>query len=353
MDSIPGLVEATRGRVQHFETRHAGTIAVVDGEGAQLAAVGDIDLAFPLRSTTKPFQLLPYLMDGLHRDHPRGNNELLADLAVMMASHAGEPMHTQRVNGILSSYGLSPEALHCGAHWPYDAATRDALVCSSKLPNTLHSNCSGKHAGMLAVCLRRDWPLQSYTTSEHPLQKRIHDVVAALCRAKSTPLDHSIDGCSLPTHWVSIRGLARMYAALAYAQGAASVEGREIAEELELLYTAGTRHPEMVAGTDRFDTRVMTSFKNGVFAKAGAAGMYAMSVAPRDGFPTGLGVAFKVGDGDADARVRPVIACEILKQLDIKPDSPSAEPLDDLAGADIINVRGIKVGKYRTTFQLR
>ncbi len=353
MDSLPILVEATRGPLQHFETRHAGTIAVVDGEGARLAAVGDIDLAFPLRSTTKPFQLLPYLMDGLHRDHPRGGNELLADLAVMMASHGGEPMHTERVKGLLKSYGLSPEALLCGAHWPYDVATRDALACSGKLPENLHSNCSGKHAGMLAVCLRRGWPLESYTDSEHPLQKRIHDVVAALCRAKNTPLAHSIDGCSLPTHWVSMRGLAQMYAALAYAQGAPKLEGREIAEELELLFAAGTRHPEMVAGTDRFDTRVMTSFKNGVFAKGGAAGVYALSVAPRDGFSKGLGVAFKMGDGDADARVRPVVACEILKQLDIRPDSTSAESLTDLAGADILNVRGIKVGNYRATFQLR
>ena len=354
MIRLPVLVEATRGPVKNPEIRHAGAVAVVDGAGALVAAVGDVDVAFPLRSTAKPFQLLPYLLDDLHLDSPRGSGELLADLAVMMASHAGEPMHTDRVKGILDAYGLTSEALLCGAHWPYSSTARDALVCSGGSPDNLHSNCSGKHAGMLAVCQKNGWPLESYIEATHPLQLRIHDIVAALCRAQITPLPHSTDGCSLPTHWVSMRGLADMYAALAHPEQAPAVEQREIGEELDLLFTAAARHPEMVAGNGFFDSRLMASFSGRLFAKGGAAGVYALAVKPSGAFPLGLGIGFKVEDGDGNARARPVIACEILRQLEIEPDrSPAAETLTQLAGAAVENVRGLGVGAYRSVFRLR
>ncbi|MDX1556205.1 MAG: asparaginase [Xanthomonadales bacterium] len=351
---LPVLVEASRGPAVGSEIRHAGAIAVVDGEGNLMAGVGDVNAVFPLRSTTKPIQLLPYLLDGLHRDRPRAGQELLPDLAVMMSSHAGELMHTQRVSGILQAYGLSPQALLCGAHWPYSAAARNALIRGDESPGNLHSNCSGKHTGMLAVCVRNGWPLESYVDAEHPLQRRINSIVAVLSRSRRTPLPHSVDGCSLPTHWVTMRGLAHMYAALAYPEGAPEVEQRPIGEELELLFTAGTRHPEMVAGNGFFDTRLMTSFGGRVLAKGGAAGVYAMAVAPTNAFPHGLGIAFKVEDGDGDARARPIIACEILRQLNIAPENKAtAESLEALAGATVLNVRRMRVGEYRCLFQLR
>lgn len=354
MTRLPVLVEASRGSVKEAEIRHAGAIAVVDGAGNLVAAVGDVNAAVPLRSTAKPVQLLPYLLDGLHEDSPRAANELHADLAVMMASHAGESMHTERVNGILRAYGLSPEALLCGAHWPYSVTARDALACSGESPGNLHSNCSGKHAGMLAVCVKNDWPLESYIEAQHPLQKRIHDIVAALCRAQNTPLPHSIDGCSLPTHWVSMRGLAHVYAALAHPEGAPAVEQRTIRRELALLFAAGTRYPEMVSGNGFFDTRLMASFSGRLFAKGGAAGVYALAVAPNGVFPQGLGIAFKVEDGDGNARARPVIACEILRQLEIEPEKKAGtESLEKLSGAAILNVRGLNVGAYRSVFKLR
>jgi L-asparaginase II len=353
VNRLPALVEATRGRIKYPEIRHAGAIAVVDGGGALAAAVGDVDVAFPLRSTSKPIQLLPYLLDGLHLDGPRGAGELLPDLAVMMASHAGEPVHVDRVKGILDAYGLTSDALLCGAHWPYSTTARDALACSGESPGNLHSNCSGKHAGMLAVCQKNGWPLEGYVETMHPLQQRIHDIVATLSRAQSTSLPHSTDGCSLPTHWVSMRGLAHMYAALAYPERAPTVEQRNIGEELELLFRAGTQYPELVAGSGFFDTRLMASFSGRLFAKGGAAGVYALAVNPTGAFPLGLGIAFKVEDGDGDARARPVVACEILRQLEIEPDkSSAAETLTQLAGAAIVNVRGLEVGAYRPVFRL-
>lgn len=354
MDRSPLLAEATRGRPGHFETRHAGLISVVDGSGCELVGLGDTDQAFPLRSAAKPFQLLPYLLDGLHLAHPHGPEELQPDLALMMASHGGEPVHTTRVAGILKSIGLGPDALLCGAHWPYNEDARNALIRMGQNPSTLHSNCSGKHAGMLAVCQRRGWALQSYLDLDHPLQRRIHDIIATLSGESKTPLPHSVDGCSLPTYWLSIRGLARLFAALAYPQGAAPVENRAVDEALGLLFTAATRHPEMVGGTDRLDTRLMEVFAGRLFAKSGAAGTYAMGLAACNAFPTGLGIALKVEDGDSDSRVRALVACEILRQLGVSPAaSGNDDPLSEIANATVRNVRGLAVGEYRPIFRLR
>lgn len=323
---------------------------MVDGGGRKIASAGNSGLSFPLRSTSKPFQLLPYLLDDLHRRHPRGPEELSADLAVMMSSHAGEPMHTSRVAGILESIGLNADTLQCGAHWPYHPETRDSLLRAGQTPTVLHSNCSGKHTGMLAVCAHRKWPLDAYTQADHPVQRRIHDIILSLSREPATALPWSIDGCSLPTLWVSICGLARMYAALAYPPMAAPVEKRDIGELLEALYAAGTKNPEMVGGTDRFDSRLMHAFAGRLFAKSGAAGVYAMAVAPCASFPSGLGIGFKIEDGDADGRVRPVVACEILRQLGI--DLPGDEVMGALANSTIRNVRDLEVGEYRSVFRL-
>jgi L-asparaginase II len=350
LSRFPHLVKATRGHADRYETRHAGVISVVDGTGKEIASAGDTDVRFPLRSTSKPFQLLPYLLDGLHRTHPRGAEELAADLAVMMSSHGGEPMHTARVAAILEASGLTAESLQCGAHWPYHPGTRNALLRAGRTPTALHSNCSGKHTGMLAVCKYRGWSLAGYTNPEHPIQRRIHDIVSSLSCEISTPLPMSIDGCSLPTYWVSTRGLARMYAVLAYPATAALVENRETGALLEILFAAGTKHPEMIGGTDRFDTRMMQGFTGRLFAKSGAAGMYAMSVAPCASFPSGIGIAFKIEDGDFDNRVRPVVACEILRQLGVTLPDPAV--MAALANATIRNVRDLETGEYRSVFQL-
>ena len=351
LGEFPFLVEARRGPADGYETRHAGVISVVDGNAREVASAGNSGLSFPLRSTSKPFQLLPYLLDGLHVAHPRGAGELLQDLAVMMSSHAGEPMHTMRVAAILEAYSLSSAALLCGAHWPYDSDTRDALLRENRSPEAVHSNCSGKHAGMLAVCLQRGWPQDTYLEVDHPLQRRIHDIVVELSGEASTPLPISIDGCSLPTYWISMRGLAQMYAALAYPAGAPPVEGREIDGLLEVLYSAGTKNPQLVGGSDRFDTHLMQAFDGRVFGKSGAAGVYAMAVAPCTSFPSGLGIGFKIEDGDLDNRIRPIVACEILSQLGVA--LPSADVVEDLANTTIRNVRNLEVGQFRSIFRLQ
>ena len=46
--------------------------------------------------------------------------------------------------------GLGDDDLRCGAHAPFDGATRAAMRNRGETPCQVHNNCSGKHAFMLA-----------------------------------------------------------------------------------------------------------------------------------------------------------------------------------------------------------
>ena len=91
-DNVP-LVESCRGAPDLVETRHSGIISIVEGTGRERLRAGNTGVSFPLRSTAKPFQLLPFLLDGLHESESSPVDA--ADISLMMSSHGDEPMHTR------------------------------------------------------------------------------------------------------------------------------------------------------------------------------------------------------------------------------------------------------------------
>ncbi len=341
------LVAFERGGPELVENLFLGAIAVVDGDGHEVLALGDPTLAFPLRSTAKPFQLLPFLIDGLDRETATQPALEFADLAILMSSHSGEPMHVDRIRALLSRLGVERGQLRCGTHAPYHRETRQRLFAAGQAPDVLHCNCSGKHTAMLAVCAANGWPVDSYLDPAHPLQQRNHAMLCAL-GAVEAPLPYSIDGCSLPTWWVGLRTLARLFACLAAPDGAPQVEHLASGPLLAKLFAAGTAHPQLIAGSGRLDTKVMNACGRRVFAKTGASGMYALAVAPGPDHPRGLGVAFKVLDGDPDSAVRGQVVLALLRRLGIEFD-PAALDVD----SQVRNQRKVVVGRYRALPALR
>ena len=357
------LVEGTRflaGQSAHVETFHSGVICVLDGNGTPITGVGNSNVSSPLRSTAKAFQLLPFILDGLHNTLPHGRlaqikgtrhqHSGLADLAVMMSSHSGEAMHTQRVEELLRTAGFTPAALRCGTHPPLNAEASAALIRERHTPGPLHCNCSGKHANMLLVCKSRRWPIENYLCIEHPLQQRIGTIISILS-GNRPPLPHVIDGCSLPTFVLSIKELARLYTHLAYPHDAPNIGKQSLTESLGLLFHAGVTYPEMIAGTGRLDTELMQVFNGQVFAKTGAAGVYAMAIRPSDRYPKGLGIGIKVSDGDPTSSIRRIVAVDALKQLSI-PSKSQENTLNKLAARHLTNFRNTTVGKLRAIFKL-
>jgi L-asparaginase II len=283
-----GVPVAEVRRSGFAESRHHGSVAVLDAAGNTVAAIGDITNPIFPRSANKPLQATGMLRGGFRPASA-------ADLALIGASHRGEPIHTARVRSMLRSAGLSERHLRCPPDHPLSDASGECT--------RVHHNCSGKHAGMLLTCRHNDWPLDTYPDPEHPLQRALRATVEDLAGERVAAT--GVDGCGAPVFALSLRALARAFGAL--------VEGgSEVADAMRA-------HPEMVSGTDAaaYDTILMRSVP-GLLAKAGAEGVQAVAVPGRGA------VAIKIDDGSRRA-LMPVLEWG-LKCLGLDAPAP-AEPV--------------------------
>ncbi|GAA2899013.1 asparaginase [Actinoplanes cyaneus] len=269
------------------ESVHHGVVALTDRPG-----VGEVDSPFFPRSSSKPLQTVGMLRSGLV---PRE----AADLALISASHDGEPFHLERVTAILAAAGLGPEALRCPADLPFGDATRNAYLRSGGEAAPILMNCSGKHAGMLATCVANGWDLETYLDPKHPLQLALTDAVSEL--AGEPIAAAGVDGCGAPVLAVSPAALARAFLRLVDAEPGRPE--RQVADAMRA-------HPELVAGTESADTILMRAVP-GLLVKRGADGVVAAAV------PGTAGIAVKISDGAARARVPVLLAA--LRRLGVTP----------------------------------
>ena len=345
----PILVEVLRGRA--VESTHCGALAVLDADGAVLASIGDIDRPIFPRSAVKVLQALPLVASGAADQ--LGLTD--AELALACASHNGEDLHAQTAARILAKAGLDAAALECGAHWPtLDSAAR-ALAAQGRAPDALNNNCSGKHAGFLCLAcalhggstaehggLNLRQYVQGYVKAEHPVMR---EVTAALQAATSYDLaraPHGIDGCSIPTFAVPLRHLALAFARVGTGVGLSASH----AKAAQRLRRAVASAPFMVAGSGRFDTRVMEVLGERVFCKVGAEGVFCAALPER-----GLGVAIKIEDGN-NARACEVVMAAVIEAL-LTLDDAQARLMRSLSELALTNWNGIQVGKLRAAAVLR
>ncbi|MCG2768933.1 MAG: asparaginase [Anaerolineae bacterium] len=334
------LVEATRGEL--VESRHRGIIALVDAEGKLKSSVGDVEQYVFMRSSAKPLQLIPLIESGA-ADHFRFTDR---ELAVMMASHSGEPFHVEAVGSILAKIGLHEGALRCGIHWPMNKEAARKLRRSGQEPTAIHNNCSGKHAGMLALAVHGEHTLDNYTSPDHPVQIQIRAAIADFAGLTPEQIKIGKDGCGVP-----VFGLPLWRAAYAYARlvdPAAWPAGRR--EDCRRVVEAMQRHPEMVAGSGRFNTDLMHVGGSRLVAKGGAEGYYAVGVLPTDLHP-GLGLALKIEDGDLQGRASGPVVLSCLQQIRVLQEDDMSR-LGSHWSRSIYNHRGEVVGELQTTFVL-
>ena len=323
--SNPVLVEVTRGSM--VESRHRGAFVVADAAGDVLASVGDIETAVFPRSAIKAFQALPLLESGAADAY--GFTD--AQIALACASHGGEPQHVATAGAMLEQTGFSESDLECGGHWPtWPKASRDLGVAGLK-PNGLHNNCSGKHAGMLALAKYIGADPHGYVRREHPVQLEVAAAMGAMCDYDLDAAPCGMDGCSVPTWAIPLHNLAMGFARLA----TPSALSDERAESAARIFSAAAAHPFMIAGSKRFCTQVMTDVPR-AFVKTGAEGVYCGCV-PH----AGLGIALKCDDGAT--RAAEVMMATILARLDVFTDV-ERKALEDFATAPVENRRGIHVG---------
>ncbi len=343
------LVEAWRGDM--VESVHFGAIAVVDPEGGLRHHAGDPETPIYLRSIAKPAQALPLLMSGA-----AGRFGLTAaELAVIIGSHNGETVHLEAVRSILGKIGLGEDALLCGAHAPYHKPTANDLRRRGIAPSVLHNNCSGKHAGMLALAIHLGAPTGTYLEPDHPVQVRIRAAIEMLAGLPPGGARLATDGCSAPTFGMPLRAAALLYARLVAAAGGALLDPgargaaatAELASAARRAIEAMRRHPEMIAGDDRLCTALIRLGRHGLVAKIGAEGVYGLGFAS-DGKP--LGLALKIADGEGH-RSRTTAVVEALRQLGVLEEDEARRIAGQFVG-DLRNRRGLVVGRVQPVFVL-
>jgi L-asparaginase II len=331
MLSAAPLLETTRGGA--LENTHFGAISAIDAQGRLYASAGSVDLCPFTRSTLKSLQALSLFQSG-------GAHKLSltpSNVALLCASHNGEPMHIAQCQSILDKAGVTYKRLQCGCHVPY--YVQEGLGPAPEHIDERMHNCSGKHAGMLAHCVASGWSLDDYLDPMHPLQVSIRSHVARACRIDESQMKMGIDGCSAPNYAMPLSALATGYARLA-----SGLRDPEFGESFEQLATAMTTYPELVSGTGRSDLAFMRAGRGDWVTKIGAEGVQAFASRSR-----GQAFAIKISDGNKTALMAATV--EVLEQLGWM-DDKQREELEPWRYRDILSVRGAKVGERRPVFKL-
>ncbi|MCT7662867.1 asparaginase [Shinella kummerowiae] len=327
----PVLVEVTRGNL--VESRHRGLVVVVDGDGKVVFSQGEIDAGVFPRSACKAMQGLPLVESGAADVYGFGNKEL----ALACSSHNGEPEHAALAGAMLAAAGVDESVLECGAHWSFEQPVLIGQARGLDHPTALHNNCSGKHAGFICAACHTGKDLKGYVRYEHPVQAEIRGVMENLTGAALATDNCGVDGCSIPTYAVSLKGLAHGFAKMATGTGLAP----ERAKASRRLIEACMAEPFYVAGTKRACTRLMETAPGRIFAKTGAEGVFCAAIPEQ-----GIAIALKCEDGTTRA-AESMVAATLARFFKDEPAIHAA--LMAQANRSMSNWNGIHVGDIRVT----
>ncbi len=262
------------------ESSHQVEATVCDSRGRVLLVAGNSETPAFIRSALKPFQALAVTTTGTLQKYDLSDR----DLAIICSSHKGTIEQARQAFNILWRADIDPSNLQCP-------------IPPGKT-NRLEHNCSGKHAGILAVCKNRNWPLNTYLHRSNPAQKLILSKISELLEMPGDELIGAHDDCGMPTYSMQLQQMAHLYAQLA--------AGNSL--DLERIARAMTYYPRMISGDGAFDTELMRLSEGELVSKSGAEGIQCVG---RIG--QGMGLAIKVKDGAKRAKY--AVAIQLLKQM--------------------------------------
>ena len=326
----PVLVEVTRGGI--IESRHRGSVVVVDSAGKILLSLGDRLLPVFPRSAIKALQALPMVESGAPERFGLGDDEI----ALACASHTGSAAHVRAAASMLAKAGMSADSLECGVQPPRDDDEARELARQARPALSLHNNCSGKHAGFVCLaCAHLEDP-RGYVNASHPVQQRVRAVLEQMTGQALDPLACGTDGCSIPTYAISLVALAGAFARFGSGVGLDAVRARAATR----IRKAVAANPVMVGGEGKFDTLVMRVLGEQVFCKIGAEGVYCAALPDQ-----GLGVAIKIDDGAARA-AECAMGAMIRRFVPLSEDARAR--LGNVLEPELRNWNGILVGQVRS-----
>jgi L-asparaginase II len=288
MDSLTVIVR----RAGIVEARHR-VHAVAVQDGAVIAEAGEPRLVCFMRSSSKPLQAVPLARARADVD--------ARDLAIASASHLADPAQLEAVRALLAKAPATEDELECGP--------------AGDPPRKLNHNCSGKHAGMLALCRANGWRSEGYRLEGHRAQRAMHAVHAEAAGVAEDDIATGVDGCGVVTFALPLERMALAFSRLEQLDG-----GGRVAEAMRA-------YPELIRGPSATDTRLMKALP-GWIAKGGAEGLLCAAGG-------GVGLALKAEDGNGRA-LGPAVQSFLAR---------IGHELDDLAVLPVANSRAERVGE--------
>lgn len=323
------------------ESVHRGCFVVVGAGNVLKMSMGHVTQVVYPRSSIKILQAFPTIASGAIEAFSLTHKEV----AVLCASHSGEPQHVNTVQNMLQKAGFTWQDLACSVHRPLSREASDHLTRKGRLATPLHNNCSGKHVGMLMLAKLHRVPPQGYCHQDHPVQKMVARTLEKFtgCNLQRCPV--GIDGCSVPTWAMPLNKIAEAFSKVARFSNGETIDDSFTKQEknaIEQLTGAILKHPFMVAGTDRCCTRIMQVLGNKVVVKYGAEAVYTAAVPSR-----GLGIALKIDDGSTRAAESAII--NILDKIGAL-DNDEKRQLAKFHKHPIKNCAGVTVGCIESVF---
>jgi L-asparaginase II len=328
------LVRSNRNMI--IENMYRGSVVMIGAEGKIKAYCGDSRQMAYMRSAAKPLMATALVESGAAKAF--GLNE--AGLAIACGSHIGAPEHVEAVSGILKKIGLKEDDLSLAPDLSLAIKLREQRLADHVQPRKIFHNCSGKHAGMLALCRHMGWDIQGYQNDEHPVQQMLLRTVADFCGLPSADIMLGVDGCGVLVHGMPLYNMALGYYNLCNSEHLAGARK----EAARAVLAAIGAHPSMVAGEGRFCTELIRNTKGRIIGKLGADGIYC--TAERDGR---WAMAIKIEDGNVAAI--PAVVIRAFRQMNILSEEEH-QSLRHFAVRDILNGHGEKVGETKAAFHM-
>ena len=331
------LVEVMRGPI--LESIHRGDIAVVDSSGKLLYYIGDPFRVVSMRSSTKPLQALNVILTGAADKYNLTDEEL----SIMCSSHYGEDFHRKVIQGLIDKMGLTLDNLLVGpVPAPFTVDYMVDLVKRGLEWKQSNAACSGKHCGFLAACLHQQFSVDTYDKIESPVQQQILKSIAYMCEIPQEKIMIAEDGCGVPVHGIPLYNMALGFAKLC---NTGNLED-EYKTACKKITSAMIKAPEMVAGTNAFNTELIKNTNGKLICKVGAEAVFGIGILGKD-----LGIALKIDDGNWTRPINPVVM-EIMKELGIL----TAQELESLSQfvspVKYKNNHDRVVGEIKTAFKM-
>ena len=324
----PVLVQVWRGDA--VESQHRGAWVVCDSSGTTIDGVGAWRAPVFTRSAVKSLQALPLLETGAAQRYAFTD----AEVTLALSSHNGEPCHTEPVAALLARLGLSAADLQCGPQPPGDTEVRFQMRNEGRKPTALHNNCSGKHAGFLALALHLNVPVREYLARGSASQRLVQKAVADMANLDEAELYVAVDGCSAPTFRMPLSGLATAFARVANPAGLPPLRRAAC----ERMTRAVADHPHLIAGhRQRICTDIARVTQGRLFPKVGGEAVYAIGVRGSD-----RALAIKVDDGNQ--RGFHALIVDLLRRFDFATRA-ECEALSNWEEQRLKNWAGLEVGR--------